>query len=353
MTTDESPKKFSPLFIGVFLIFGTITLLIGFQTFKLWQIRQNWSSVTGTVVKTEPRGWWDDQEEWRYYLKYEYAVQGKTYTGTRLHLKEKSLKRFTYLIRHFKKGDPITVWYQPDDPAQAVINTEYLRDSFALIMVFAGFLFMAGTMILKEKQWQRLTDRMTALVPDNYKGNQPLPESNILTDRNGVLQLNTGMSVFWSRGVPFLFLAFIALFIMMLSTSEINPGWTLSHYLTMVGASWGAGLAAGFLVKALHRKKLEINASQKMIREISFVFFKRDTSEFKFSDMMELKLHRDQWHITNTLRNWILYLHTRSRQSIFVCFRHRDIQPAHKKYLETIKTRIEFLVFGDPHERSK
>jgi hypothetical protein len=120
-----------------------------------------------------------------------------------------------------------------------------------------------------------------------------------------------------------------------------------------MAASWGLSFIAGFFVKKAFKKTLIIDPRAKNIKEISNTFFKQSLSVHDFSDIRELKLHRDQWHVTNTLKNWILYLHTKKQHSIFISFRHRDIQPAHKTYLETIKTRIEFLIFGDPHAKTR
>ena len=346
MSETESPKKFSPLFKTVFVIFGVITLLIAFQVLKIWQIRHNWTRVTGEVVKASSRGWWDEAAQQRYYLSYQYQVDKNTYTGSRFHIKNGSIKRFTHLIRHFKPGDPIPVWYQPDDPSMAVISTEYLRDSFALIMVFTGFLFMAGTMIFKENAWEKQVRNLTAHLPEGYRGEKTLPGSGIVRDDGKTLTLDTGMSIYWARGIPFLIICFVALLPLVLFSDEINPGWSLASYLSIAGGAWVVGVIAGAVVSAGFRKTLVVDAVQKTVTETSRTLFSSTVSAVRFSDVRELKLHRDQWHVTNTLKNWILYLHTRENRSIFVCFRHRDRQPAHPAYLSLLKTRMEALIFG-------
>lgn len=353
MAMEESPKKLSPLFTVVFLIFGCVTAIVVFQIAQLWKIRHHWPTVTGAVTRTAPRGWWDEEAQWRYYLAYQYQVGETSYTGTRFHINERSIKKFTYLINNFKKGDPITVWYHPENPELAVINADYLRDRMALVIVLVGFLFWTGTMILKEKRWQRQVMALTAVISADYKGRQPLPSSSILKDAANMLSLNTGLSVFWSRGIPFLLFSFLSLFFMMLFLNEINPGWTLTDYLPIMIVSWLISFIAGFFVEKGFKKTLVIDAAEKKIKETSCTFFKTSLSVHDFSDIRELKLHRDQWHVTNTLKNWILYLHTKKQQSIFISFRHRDIQPAHKTYLETIKTRIEFLIFGGSHAKTR
>ncbi len=350
---SDSPKKFSPIFKVVVVIFGLIFAILAFQTMTIWKVRHLWTSVTGVVVKASAKGWWDEENRWRYYLEYQYKAGDRTYTNTQFHLRERSIKRYTYFIRGLKEGDAITVWYHPDKPELSVINTAYVRDGFALMTVFAGFLFLAGTMIFKEMRWQRQTRAMEAALPDGYTGQQPLPASTVLNDENGVLRLNTGMSVFWYCGVPFFGFSFSGLLVMMIFLDELNPGWSLLNYSAIMGGAWTISFLAGFIVKNGFKKSLEIDARQKKITEDSMTFFKSTISSYSFSDIRELKLHRDQWHVTNTLKNWILYFQTQTSQSIFICFRHRDIQPAHQPYLERLKKRIEYLISGAQHAKNR
>ncbi|WP_300461115.1 DUF3592 domain-containing protein [Desulfobacula sp.] len=346
MNKNDPPRKLTRLFMGIGLIFGIIVVSIFFQTLTLWKISQTWPVTTGIVTRTASKGWWDEERERRYYLEYEYTVGEKTYTNVQFHFKERSIKKYKYLIRKYKKGDPIPVWVNPESPDQAVINTAYPRDGFALLVVLTGFLMMMGTMILKETRWQRQTQALTAALPKDYQGDQPLPASGILTDSGGVVRLNTGMSIFWSFGIPFVCFSFLSLLFMMIFLNELNPGWSLLDYSSIMAGSWGASLVGGFLIKIGFRKTLEINADQKMITETSATFFKQTSRKYAFSDIQELLLERETWRKTNTLKNWILYLHTQSRQSIFVSFRHRDIQPSDEAYLGCVKQRLETLIFG-------
>jgi hypothetical protein len=346
MNKNDPPKKLTRLFMVVGVIFGIVVVSILFQTLTLWKISHTWTETTGVVTRTASKGWWDEEKERRYYLEYQYTVGEKTYTNVRFHFKERTIKKYKHLIRDFKKRDPITVWVNPESPDQAVINTAYLRDGFALLVVLTGFLMMIGTMILKENRWQRQTQMLTAALPNDYQGTQALPASGILTDSGGIVRLNTGMSIFWSFGIPFVCFSFLSLLFMMIFLNELNPGWSLLDYSSVIAGSWGASLVVGFFVKTGFRKTLEINADQKMITETSATFFKQTTRVYAFSDIQELKLERETWRTANTLQNWILYLHTRSRQSIFVSFRHRDIQPSDETYLGCIKQRLETIIFG-------
>ncbi len=347
MINNDTPHKISMLFKIIFVIFGIILLTIIYQTVQLWQIRHYWPITHGVVVKVSTRGWWNEKRHRRYYLKYQYEVSGKKYVGERFHIKEKSIKRYTYLIRHFRKNDQIQVWYDPEKPNQAVINTDYLMNSFALIIVFTGFLIMVLTMILKEKLWLKRTHALVEAVYVDYNGVQPLPSSRIINDRGDILKLNTGMSVFWSFGVPFLFFSFVSLFFMMVFLNEINPGWLLSDYLIIVVSSFACSIVFGFFVTSGFKKVLEINKPSKKIKEISKSLFKRSEKIHDFSDIKELSLHRDTWRKTNSLKSWIFYIRTISGQPLYISFRHRDIQPAYESYLGILKERIKYLVSGD------
>jgi hypothetical protein len=138
MRKNDPPKKLSKIFIITGVIFSIIVLAIIFQTMKSWRIIHTWPQTAGVVSKTSSKGWWDEEKQQRYYMEYQYKVGEKKYTSVQFHIKERSIKRYTYLIRDFKKGDPITVWYNPKSPKQAVINIEYLRNAFVLLVVFFG-----------------------------------------------------------------------------------------------------------------------------------------------------------------------------------------------------------------------
>lgn len=347
MTAEDQDIKISPVFKGFGAVLGIILAVIIFQTMTIWKIQQFWPATTGVVVKTSSKGWWNEHKQHRYYLEYQYTIGEKKFTNVQFHIKEGSIKKYKYLIQDFRKQDPIQVWVNPENPDQAVINTDYLRNGFALMIVITGFLVMAGTMIVKEKIWQQQTRNLKMALPMDYKGTQPLPSSGILSDKKGILTLNTGMSVFWSFGIPFLFFSFVSLFLMIRFLNEINPGWALSDYAGVMVLSFGACMIGGGFVNKGFKNTLEINADKKKIKQTSVVLFKPKTIVYDFSDVHELKLHQDTWRASNTLKNWILYIPIRSRQSLFVSFRHRDIQPANENYLNTVKQRIEYLIFGE------
>ncbi len=345
MIKKEQSGNLTPVFKVAIAIFGIVLIIIVYQTIQLWKIRHSWISTTGIVVKTASRGWWDEKKQWRYYLKYQYKVKGKKYTNVRFHIKERSIKKYTYLLRNLRKGDPIKVWYNPKYPDQAVINTDYLRNGFILIALFTGFIVMAGTMILKENRWKRQSLNLTAAAGPNYNGEKPLMSSEILNDQGNILTFDTGMSVFWSFGIPFFFFSFLSVFFMLISLKEINPGWTFLNYWSLIALGWAGSLIGSFFIKKGFAHTLEINAIDKIIKEISVQFFRPIETKYNFSDIHEVKLYKDVWRPTNFLRNWILFLHTRSHKSLFISFRHRDIQPALSDYLDLVKRRIEYLVF--------
>ncbi|NWH05406.1 DUF3592 domain-containing protein [Desulfobacter latus] len=346
MDKPEDLKKLSGLFKGVGIIFGIVLAIIIFQTYTLWQIRTAWIQTSGQVVKTSKKGWWDDDIGGRYYLQYQYEAGDRTYTGVRFHIKEDSIKRYTYLIRKYKKGDVIPVWYNPHKPEEAVINTDYLRNAFALMTVLAGFIFMAATMIRKENIWMRLTQHMDEALPRTYGGDSPLPESAIIKDNGNILRLNTGMSVFWRFGVPFLFFSFVTLACHILFLDELNPTMDLMDYSTITAVSWLISLGCGVFITAGFSTMLIVDSTAKKLIETRKRFFNTSTAEYGFSQAGRVMLHRERWRETYTLRNWTLYIEKTPSPSIFVSFRHRDIQPAGETYLGHLKKRLDYLIFG-------
>lgn len=334
---------------GVFKVFGVLMALIlistFYHTFRLWQVRQTWKMVKGQVVRKTDRGWWDEERQKRYYVAYAYEVDGKRHTATRFHLKEDSLKGYGDLRSLYREGDPIFVYYNPEHPEASVLSVAYLRNGFVFITLVIGFLVLAGTHILKETRWQRQTDTLLAGVPRDDNGRHPLPPSPILTDSGLVLRLDTGLSGFWTLGIPFLGMSMLGVALMVVFLPEINPGWSLKPYAAFVLITWGAGLlVAGFMKRFKHG--LEVDGEKREIRETNETPFGGGGTPYGFSQVQELRLYREKWRHDNPLRNWILYIQLKSRKSLPISLRHRDLQPGQPRYLDLVKKRIEYLVSG-------
>ncbi len=344
MKTGGDFRKLSRVFALVILIFSIPLVTICLHVAELWQVRHEWPSTIGTVSRVSQKGWWDDGEKRYCFLEYQYNAGGKERVSRRIHPRDKSITPYFYMLRGVKKGDPIKVWYQNDDPGQPVVNAEYMRDRFAMLMAFSGFIVMLATMIVKEKQWQKYLNSFSTLMALNYSGSQPLPSSDIITDRGDYIKLDTGMSVFWNTGIPYCFASFAAMFGMISFLPAINSDWTLLHYLYYMGANWFVALLFCFIFRKGFDHSLVLDDRGKIIREMRTLFFKSTEVSYKYSDILGIETYRGKWSADNSLPNPVLFLRTKLNRSLFISCRNRDIQPAIEGYLQIVKQRLEYFL---------
>lgn len=341
----SSDTRLSGKFALVGVLFLLVVVSIVVHIVELERIRNTWPRISGVVTKVSSKGWWDEKEQIRNYLAYAYEVGATQYENTRFHIKQDSIQRYKHLIMDYKKGDPITVWYNPDKPEDSVINVAFLRNSFVMFLGFAGFVVLSGTMVAKEYQWKKQVQSFIGLLDKDYDGTTPLPRSAVIADHDNVLKINTGMSVFWNFGVPFLFASFLGVGFMLLTLQEINSHLSLFNYLNVMVLFWILGITAGVVMKKGFKNFLDIDVPKGEIRNVFVSFFRPATEVYRFSDIVDIKMEREKWRYNNPLRNWIFYLTTRSNRALFVCYRHRDIQPSSEIYLTTVKKRLERMIF--------
>lgn len=339
---EKTHTRLTPIFGVAVFFFGLAFILVSGQIIDQYRVQKTWLPVQAEVVRVDINGWWDEAAGQRYYLEYRYSVDGRSYTGMRYHIKERSLKTYGDIEYRYKRGDAITVYYDPRDPGQAVLNTAYLRDEFVAVTILAGFLVLAATVFIKEKRERRLVN----FVKNTGGGKTELPDLPGIEDRQGVLRLNTGMSLFWRVGMPFVIVCFVGTAPGLFFLEEINPAWGIDRYMMMVSAVWLGGAIAGVLMTQCFSFTLFVDTVKKEIREeIRFCFFSK-SGVYAFSQISEVRLYREKWRRENPLRNWILFIQTISGKSLTISRGFRDVQPAHSEYLGAVKKRIEQRVFG-------
>ncbi|MBI9077712.1 MAG: hypothetical protein JEZ02_20085, partial [Desulfatibacillum sp.] len=258
----------------------------------------------------------------------------------RYHLREKSLKTYGGIQYRYKQGDPIPVFFDPAKPELAVLNLECLRDWFVSITVLVGILMLAVSVFVKEGNDRSSIEALS----DSYDGSAPLPSLNGTEDTGILLKLNTGMSLLWRMGIPFLAGCFIGITPLLLGTQEINPGWSIGKYGAICCAIWGGALILGLVFSAGFSYTLFVDGQKREIMEVRRVGFSKHVETMKFSQVAELRLYRELWRNTNPLKNWILFIQGGSGKSITISRGYRDFQVAHEDYLNAIKMRIEYLM---------
>lgn len=145
--------------VGIGLsVIGLAMLLFGIYFIFLGDEVGRWPSTEGTIVDTRIRIWSPvratfeeqrlkgDTKEYYPEIEYQWTVDGVTYDGRRYkigttHRTYRDRDDAREAARRFIAGAPITVYYDPHAPSQAVIDTS--KDWFALLVPSVlGLLFL-------------------------------------------------------------------------------------------------------------------------------------------------------------------------------------------------------------------
>lgn len=114
------------LFSGIFFLAGCAILYAAtlYPIAKYYESR-NWQQ-TNAIITESKLDWEDDSA--RIQIHYKYRISGTPYTGDRFGW-DSSRKNFAIeekrkTVRRYKKGKPITIWFDPENPSQSIINRD-------------------------------------------------------------------------------------------------------------------------------------------------------------------------------------------------------------------------------------
>jgi hypothetical protein len=144
----------SSLFRGHSVVFYLLAgiLLVGWESYSAvlsFQSR-SWNTATGTVTKSklERRHRSRGRSSWHPVVEYRYRVKGKTHESTRTHFGD--LSSFSSLfswdgngvIERYPKGKSVKVYYNPNNPTQAVLEQDLGLSTYVIIgvgLLLCGF----------------------------------------------------------------------------------------------------------------------------------------------------------------------------------------------------------------------
>ena len=122
------------IFVLILLALGIYLVVFSLRSKKKAEESQNWPSTSGAVtlaeVKRSVNRDEDGNESYAYYPKVEYTYQvgGETYTGKRLAfggvLAQKNPDSVQKTLERFPLGGPVTVYYDPEKPTDAVLERQ-------------------------------------------------------------------------------------------------------------------------------------------------------------------------------------------------------------------------------------
>ncbi|MBF0235667.1 MAG: DUF3592 domain-containing protein [Desulfamplus sp.] len=143
---DNPFNKFIGL-LSAFLL-GMAFIYAGSKEIWLFCSSQNWSHTTGIIsssyVETSQsnRGTISHTPS----ISYQYEVEGSIYSNEQIYFGgsfgQRSFADVEPLVLQFPEGKQVTVYYNPNDPKESVLNRDYFDYWSCFIMLLLGGLFI-------------------------------------------------------------------------------------------------------------------------------------------------------------------------------------------------------------------
>ena len=154
------PKKKGDALIlfVVLLAFGLILGGVGLYRYNLGRKSASWPVAKGSMTASRPQPVTteNNRNEYRLSVSYKYAVNGKTYTGTRItasDIYEKTRKAAEEALSKYPVGGEVSVYYDPDDPAISLLETGIRENVYALMGASVlSFMFAAAVAVSALRQ---------------------------------------------------------------------------------------------------------------------------------------------------------------------------------------------------------
>jgi hypothetical protein len=132
---------------------GGVALVVALRMRRRVTASRGWPTVRGRVISTDIVKWVRPQGGWAYApaILYEYEVDGKPFGSNVVHTglsaTESSYRASSaaeLYVERFPAGSEVTVWYDPADPANAVLEPGGGGGQAAILLAVAiGFLVIA------------------------------------------------------------------------------------------------------------------------------------------------------------------------------------------------------------------
>jgi hypothetical protein len=135
------------LFSLVFLVLGAAVTWYGWGELRKARESVNWPTAPGKVLSSEVVDAGEDNMQFDAAITYAYRVEGETRRNDQVALGQwatSDVKPVRRLVREFPEGASITVYYNPDDPAEAVLKTGPTFQSWMIPVMGVVFFFFGG-----------------------------------------------------------------------------------------------------------------------------------------------------------------------------------------------------------------
>ncbi len=205
---DKTKRNWVVLFFGlIFFVAGLSFLffMVSPSLYDGWRM-QSWKSTSAVLISAElKRSQSKDSTTYQAFARYEYTINGQRYVNDRVSITsgadnignfQKELAK--KLQFYFQSHRPVTVWYNPDNPAESIIDRSIRWGLIAFYMifviVFTGFgliiLYFSfkrkthvSPMVLEKSPWLTRAEWKNGAIKSNAK--------------SGMVAL-WGMTIFWN-----------------------------------------------------------------------------------------------------------------------------------------------------------
>lgn len=143
------------IFILVFALGGIYLVYLGIKNVRKARVAQNWPSAIGQVAGVDVRESQstdsDGDRRTNYYpiVRYTYVVNGQSFAGDRLAFGPRTgsgrYAKAQAMANRYVVGAPVTVYYNPENPEEAVLEK---RAAGTMTTLIIGIAFLAVTACL-------------------------------------------------------------------------------------------------------------------------------------------------------------------------------------------------------------
>ena len=133
------------------IVIGAIPFIVQFRQGLRADASKKWPTASGTVTACALEQLPGHKWRYRALVQYAYRAGGKDYRGNRVFWggSEGSEKHMTSVVETYPKGAKVRVFYDPNDPAEAVLDPIQNTGSrqlalYALAMVTLGLFSLTG-----------------------------------------------------------------------------------------------------------------------------------------------------------------------------------------------------------------
>lgn len=141
------------LFYSIFFIIGAIVLMWGIASSRTALISARWPSVPGSVtassldISSSSKG----STIYNANIHYTYSVGAQNYTGTRVtfgDINTSNSSDAAQTVYRYRVGTVVNVFYNPNDPADAALETGFTVGLLLPLGIGALFTIVGGVMLI-------------------------------------------------------------------------------------------------------------------------------------------------------------------------------------------------------------